>query len=149
AADKMATANIAPNLLGLAAPVGLMFLGGLGAFLARVVSDVASCVAYTVIIVKRGHRFRPELDFTGMREIIRFSGGMHLANIIGGLPSLVLPLMVFSRVGATEAAYWAVAMSIASFLFQLPGLVIRALLPEASFRPTERRHLFRRSALLV
>jgi hypothetical protein len=40
-------------------------------------------------------------------------------------------------------------MSIATFLFQLPGLVIRALLPEASFRPAERRHLFRRSALLV
>jgi hypothetical protein len=84
-----------------------------------------------------------------MREIVRFSGGMHLANIIGGVPQLVLPLIVFARVGAQDAAFWGVAMSVASFLFQLPGLVIRALLPEASFRPAERRNLFRRSALLV
>ena len=149
AADKMAAANVVPNLLGLAAPVGLVFLGGLGSFIARVVSDVASCVAYSTIIARRGHRFRPQLEFTGMREIVRFSGGMHMANLIGGLPQLLLPLIVFSRVGAKDAAYWGIAMSVAAFLFQLPGLVIRALLPEASYRPAERRHLFRRSTFLV
>jgi hypothetical protein len=74
---------------------------------------------------------------------------MHVANFIGGLPLLMLPLIVFSRVGAKEAAFWGIAMSIATFLFQLPSLTIRALLPEASHRPAERRQLFRRSALLV
>jgi O-antigen/teichoic acid export membrane protein len=149
AAGKVASANVVPNLLGLAAPAALMFLGGLGAFIARAVSDVASCIFYTVIIARRGHRFRAQLDFTDMREVIRFSGGMHVANFIGGLPLLMLPLIVFSRVGAKEAAFWGIAMSIATFLFQLPSLTIRALLPEASHRPAERRQLFRRSALLV
>ena len=149
AAGKVASANVVPNLLGLAAPAALVFLGGLGAFIARAVSDVASCIFYSVIIARRGHRFRAQLDFTDMREVIRFSGGMHVANFIGGLPLLMLPLMVFSRVGAKEAAFWGIAMSIATFLFQLPSLTIRALLPEASHRPAERHQLFRRSALLV
>lgn len=148
-AGKVASANVVPNLLGLAAPAALVFLGGLGAFIARAVSDVAACIFYSVIIARRGHKFRAQLDFTGMREIIRFSGGMHLANFIGGLPLLMLPLIVFSRVGSKEAAFWGIAMSIATFLFQLPSLTIRALLPEASHRPAERRQLFRRSALIV
>jgi O-antigen/teichoic acid export membrane protein len=149
AADKMAVAGIPPNLLGLVAPAALMFLGGIGAFVARVVSDVATVIFYSAAIKKRGHRFRPQLDFTGMREIIRFSVGMHIANIIGAIPLLVLPLIVFSRVGAKNAAYWAIAMSVAGFLFQLPGLVSRVLLPEASHRPTERGRIFGRSALLI
>lgn len=149
AADKMAKANVAPNLIGLAAPIGLMLLGSPGSFIARVASDITSCILYFRLIVKRGHRFRPQLNFTGMREMIRFSGGIHVANLIGGLPQLTLPLIVLSRVGAKDAAYWSIAMTIASFLFQLPSLVIRALLPEVSHRPSERRNLFRRSALLV
>lgn len=149
AADKAAVANVVPNLLGLAAPAALMSLGGIGSFIARVVSDVAACVVYSTVIAKRGHQFRLQLNFTGMREIIRFSGGMHVANLLGGLPLLMLPLIVFSRVGAKDAAYWGIAMSIATFLFQLPSLIMRSLLPEASHRPTERRQLFRRSVLLV
>jgi O-antigen/teichoic acid export membrane protein len=149
AADKLAIASVPPNLFGLVAPAALMFLGGLGAFISRVVSDVANCIFYSVIIAKRGHRFRLQLDFTGMRGIIRFSVGMHIANIIGAIPQLALPLIVFSRVGAKNAAYWGIAMSVAGFLFQLPGLVSRVLLPEASHRPTERRQIFRRSALLI
>jgi O-antigen/teichoic acid export membrane protein len=149
ATDKMVAASVAPNLLGLAAPAALVFVGGLGSFIARVASDIASCIFYSRLIIKRGHKFRPQLNFSGMREILHFSFGMHMANLIGGLPALVLPLLVLSRVGAKEAAYWGIAMSIATFLFSLPGLVIRALLPEVSYRPAERRHLFRRSALLV
>lgn len=149
AADKAAAANVVPNLLGLAAPVGLVFLGGIGSFIARVVSDIVACLFYSTIIVKRGHRFRLQLNFTGMREIIHFSIGMQVANFIGGIPVLLLPLIVLSRVGAKEAAYWGIAMSVATFLFQLPSLTMRSLLPEASHRPTERRQLFRRSVLMV
>jgi O-antigen/teichoic acid export membrane protein len=149
AADKIASASVVPNLLGLAAPAALRFLGGLGAFISRVVSDVANCIFYSVVISRRGHKFRFQLDFAGLSEIIRFSIGMHIANIIGAIPQLALPLIVFSRVGAKNAAYWGIAMSVAGFLFQLPGLVSRVLLPEASHRPKERLHIFRRSALLI
>lgn len=149
AVSTMAAASIAPNLLGLVAPAALIFLGSLGAFISRIVSDIANVIFYSIAIARRGHKFRLQLDFTGMGEIVRFSARMHIANIIGAIPQLLLPLIVFSRVGAKNAAYWAIAMSVAGFLFQLPGLVSRILLPEASHRPTERRQIFRRSALLI
>ena len=149
ASDKMAIAGVVPNLLRLAAPPAFVVLGGLGSFVSRMTSDFLSCAIFAVLVARRGHRFRPRLDFTGTREMVRFSGGMYLAGIVGGLPQLLLPLIVFSRVGAHDAAYWGIAMSIAAMLFQLPGMISQALLPEATYRAAERRHLIRRSALLV
>lgn len=149
ASDKMAVAGVVPNLLRLAAPPALVVLGNLGSFVSRVTSDSLSCAIFATLIARRGHRFRPQLDFTGTREIVRFSGGMYLAGIVGGLPQLLLPLIVFSRVGAKDAAFWGIAMSVATVLFQLPSMISQALLPEVSRRPAERRHLIGRSALLV
>jgi O-antigen/teichoic acid export membrane protein len=149
ASDKMAVASVVPNLLRLAAPPALVVLGNLGSFVSRVTSDSLSCAIFATLVARRGHRFRPQLDFTGTREIVRFSGGMYLAGIVGGLPQLLLPLIVFSRVGAQDAAYWGVAMAVATVLFQLPSMISQALLPEVSRRAAERRHLIRRSALLV
>ena len=74
---------------------------------------------------------------------------MYIANLIGGIPQLLLPLIVLSRVGATQAAYWSIAISIAALMFSLPSTVTQALLPEVSLRPTERRALLRRSAFLI
>lgn len=149
AADKMAAASVVPNLLRLAAPPALAALGNLGSFVSRVTSDSLSCAIFATLVARRGHRFRPQLDFTGTREIVRFSGGMYLAGIVGGLPQLLLPLIVFSRVGATNAAYWGIAMSVATTLFQLPSMITQALLPEVSRGTADRGHLIRRSALLV
>lgn len=149
ASDKMAVASVVPNLLRLAAPPALVVLGNLGSFVSRVTSDSLSCAIFATLVARRGHRFRPQLEFTGTRDIVRFSGGMYLAGIVGALPQLLLPLIVFSRVGTSDAAYWGIAMSVATMLFQLPGMISQALLPEVSHRAAERRHLIQRSALLV
>jgi O-antigen/teichoic acid export membrane protein len=149
ASDRMAVASVVPNLLRLAAPPALVVIGNLGSFVSRVTSDALSCAIFASLVARRGHRFRPQLDFSGTREIVRFSGGMYLAGIVGGLPQLLLPLIVFSRVGATDAAYWGIAMSVATTLFQLPSMISQALLPEVAHRAAERGHLIRRSALLV
>ncbi len=149
ASDKMAAASVVPNLLRLAAPPALVVLGNLGSFISRVTSDFLSCTIFATLVARRGHHFRPQLNFTGTREIVRFSGGMYLAGIVGGLPQLLLPLIVFSRVGATNAAYWGIAMSVATMLFQLPSMISQALLPEVSHRAAERKRLIGRSALLI
>jgi O-antigen/teichoic acid export membrane protein len=149
ASDKMAVASVVPNLLRLAAPPALVVIGNLGSFVSRLTSDFLSCAIFATLVARRGHHFRPQLDFNGTHEIVRFSGGMYLAAIVGSLPQLLLPLIVFSRVGASNAAYWGIAMSVATMLFQLPSMISQALLPEVTHRAAERRYLIRRSALLV
>jgi O-antigen/teichoic acid export membrane protein len=148
-ADKTATLGMIPALIRVVAPPALSFMGGLGSFVARVVPDSFACVLYGSVLVRRGHRFRPTFDVSVVRELGRFSIGMYVANIVGGLPQMLLPLIALSRVGATQAAFWSIATSISAILYTLPSTVTGALIPEVAVRPNERRQLLRRAALLI
>lgn len=148
AADKMVIAGTIPSVARLAAPAALSSLGALGSFVSRVVADFVGVIVFGRMLVRRGHHFRLSVDIGETRDLIKFSAGMYVANIVGGVPQLILPLIVLSRVGPTPAAYWSISMAIGALLYSLPGAVNSALLPEVSFRPTERRALLRRAAYL-
>lgn len=148
ASDKVATLGVIPNLARLAAPPAFSFLGGLGAFAARVIGDFFSVISFGALLIKRGHRFRVSLHREVVRDVARFSFGMYVATLVGGLPQLLLPLIVLSRVGAGQTAYWSIAISIGTLLFSLPSMLTQALLPEISLRPAERKALLARSVKL-
>jgi O-antigen/teichoic acid export membrane protein len=146
---RLATFGIIPNVARLAAPAALSFLGGLGAFTARVIPDLFGFVTFAALLARRGHRFRPAIDVAITKDIARFSGGMYAASLIGSVPMLVLPLVVLARVGPKQAAYWSIAISIATLVSMLPSVVTQALFPEVSLRLSERRELLRRATLLI
>lgn len=147
--NNVARANVLPNVVKLTAPGAFMFLGTLGAYISRVVSYAVGLVLLGSALAKRGHRFRPALDLSAIRGLGRFSAGMYLASLIGGLPLMVAPLIILYRFGPRQSAYWAIAITIASLLYQLPGTVSQALLPEVASRPSERPSLLRRSAAMI
>lgn len=149
ASDKTATLGMIPAAIRVVAPLALSFLGSLGSFVARVIPDSFAFVLFAGSLVRGGHRFRPEFDMEVVRELGSFSVGMYIANIVGGLPQMLLPVIAISRVGSTQSAYWLTATSIASILYLLPSSVTSALLPEAAIRPNERGHLLRRSMLMI
>jgi O-antigen/teichoic acid export membrane protein len=146
---KMASANMIPNVIKLAAPLAFKTLGNLGAFISRTIFNLFSFVILARIVARRGHRFGPELNMQAVRELGKFSIGMSVATIIGGLPMMVLPILVLSRLGAAQAAFWSIAITIGTLLNSLPAAVTQALLPEITHRPAERRRLLIRSTLLV
>ena len=74
---------------------------------------------------------------------------MYVASLIGSLPLMVLPIIILSRFGSRQSAYWSIAITIASLLYQLPGAVSQALLPEVASRPSDRRYLLRRASVLI
>jgi O-antigen/teichoic acid export membrane protein len=147
--DKVATWGIIPNVSKLAGPPAFAALGGLGAFTARVIADLFGVATFGAILARSGHRFRVQISMSVTKEMAKFSSGMYVASLIGGLPQLILPLIVLSRIGATQAAYWSIAISIAAIIYSLPSTVTQALLPEVSLRPTERRDLLKRSTLMI
>ena len=149
ASNKIVNITVVSSLAKLAAPVVFLFLGIAGAFMAQTAAGVAAVVAVAVVLARRGHQFRPALSLTATRDLIRFSAGAYIGAQVGALPVMVLPLIILSRFGANQAAYWFTAMAIASLLYQLPGSVAKALLPETAHRPAERKMLIRRSAVLI
>lgn len=149
ASGKLAAANTIPNFIKLASPYAFTFMGDLGAYIARTVYILFQYIIIAVVLVRRGHRFRPTFRVSAVRQIGRFSVGMYLASTIGGLPQLLLPVVALSRLGAAGTAYWSIAYMIATLLYQLPSVITQALLPEISSRATERRFLLQRATLMI
>jgi O-antigen/teichoic acid export membrane protein len=147
--SKLARANIFPNLIGLAAPGALLFSGSLGAYISRFASNIASFAVLGTMVAKGGHRFRLSLNRAALSDLGRFSLGIYLASLLGSLPNMLLPIIILSRFGPRQSAYWSIAMTIAILFFQLSGAVSQALLPEVAHRPRERRQLLLRAAFLI
>jgi O-antigen/teichoic acid export membrane protein len=148
-AKEIARANVFISLVKLAAPAALVFLGVFGAYVAQCLPVAVAAIILAMVLARRGHQFRPALSATATRDLRRFSAGTYIASLIGTAPSMLLPLVILSRFGPNQNAYWYAAISGATLLFQLPGSVGTALLAEASHRPAERRALMRRSAVLI
>jgi O-antigen/teichoic acid export membrane protein len=150
AAGKLVRANVFNSVARLAAPVVFVSVGVAGAYIAQgVVPPAVEFAVLVVMLARRGQRFRPLLSASATRDLRRFSVGTYIAGLIGGLPMMVLPLVILSRFGASQSAYWYTAIAGASVLFSLPGAVSQALLAEASHRPSARQALIRKSAILI
>lgn len=150
AAGSLLRANMVSSLIGVAAPAAFLFLGMAGAYVARgVVPAVVDTGILAVMLMRRGQRFRPMVSAEATRGLRRFSLGSYIGDLIGSLPLMLLPLIILSRFGATENAYWYTAMAGATLLRSLPGSVSQALLAEAVHRPDARRALVRKAALLI
>lgn len=148
-AAKITSANVITNLIKVAAPVSFVFLGIFGAYLARVVGYVVGFIVLAAMLGKRGHRYRPTLSTSATRDLRRFSMGAYFGGLIGGLPLMVMPIIILDRFGPEQNAYWYTALAVASLLYQLPGSVSQALLAEAAHRPNDRRYLLKRASGLI
>lgn len=146
---KMAAANMVPNFMKIAAPPIFTSLGNMGAYLARIIYNAFYYLILLYMMLRRGHPFRLELKKEAARELGRFSAGIYVATIIGGLPQMLLPVVVLARMGAAQSAYWGIAMTVGTMLYQLPSSITQGLMPEISVRPRERGRLILRSTMLV
>ena len=74
----------------------------------------------------------PTLNLSPLKNMVQYSGGNYLANILSSLPTIVLPLMVVNILGPDHNAYFFIAWTISSILYAIPGAVSRSLFAEGS-----------------
>jgi O-antigen/teichoic acid export membrane protein len=147
--NKLSGASLVANLVKLAAPATFLFLGMSGAYVSRVIYGVIGFAVLGIMYARRGHRFRPVLSAAATRNLRRFSAGSYFGNILSSLPQWIIPIVILSRFGSTQTAYWYTSMAIALLLYQIPGSVARILLVEVAHQRTQRRSLMRRAALVM
>jgi O-antigen/teichoic acid export membrane protein len=153
-ADRAVGQTVGPNIISslarLAAPAALVSLGIAGAYVAQgIVPVLVDTVILAVLLARHGHRFRPTLSASATRDLRRFSAGTYIAGLIGGAPMMVLPLIILARFGPSQNAYWYTAITGASVLFSVPGVVSQVLLAEAAHEPAQRRSLVRKAAVMI
>lgn len=132
----------------------LLFLLNLGAF--GIFSATGIGIIFAVLIgmslllpkVLPDYKFYYVLEKDALRNIMKFSFENYVAGLLGGLHTMILPLMILNILGAEANAYYYIASSVAGILFIIPGAISTSLFAEGSINLTNLSHNVKRSLQL-
>jgi O-antigen/teichoic acid export membrane protein len=134
----------------LALPVALITLGAFGIFTAAGVAAAVACVASLVLMARRfGFRYRAVIDGRVLRRSARYAASSYVSSLLNLIPQLIIPIVVLSVLGATNAAYFNVAFAITMLINGVSFAVSQSMFAEGSQRNVDVGRLGRRSAVLT
>jgi O-antigen/teichoic acid export membrane protein len=112
-------------------PIFVIGAGYLGIFSAQLAGVVLAITA-SVLLLRRKHGFNflVKPSRTSMDGKWRFALGSYTSDLVGGLPTSVLPIIVVARLGPVDGALWYVAMQIINVLLTVSATVSQAMFAE-------------------
>ena len=118
--------------------IGFVFVfagfGAYGIFSSWMIALLCAVVfSFVVLVRKFEYKLRFVFHDSIIRKIGKYSFGNYVAGFIGGLPLMVLPLMITNMIGPETTAYYYMAMMIAGLLFVIPGATTQSLFAEGSY----------------
>ena len=126
--------NIIFSFVKLVLPIFLISLGAYGIFLSVGIATVISfMVSLIFLIVKFNYLIKPTISKEVVRQMTKFSLGNYMGVFIGGLPAMVLPIMILNNLGAKFSAYFYMDLMIANLLYIIPLAVSQSLFAEGSY----------------
>lgn len=127
--------------------IGSGFIGIFSAQLAGAI--VAIIVSVFLLTMKHGFEFRVKPSRESMEGKWQFAIGSYASDLIGGLPTSVLPIIVVAKLGPVPGALWYVAMQIINFLLMVSASINQAMFAEmANARGTITHFLKKASATM-
>jgi O-antigen/teichoic acid export membrane protein len=108
-------------------------------------------VIVVCIVLINKFNYKPKFVFYDsiIRKIGRYSFGNYVAGFIGGLPTLLLPLIITNSLHPEITAYYYMAMMIANILFMVPNTTSSSLFAEGSYNEKELKKHVKKSIKLI
>ncbi len=154
AAGKANYTAVVDGMIGGGAKLVLIVVfagtGAYGVFGAATGGFVAAAVG-SLWLMFRILRWRPAFGGFGrvLKPMLSFSGMNYVGNILNLLPTLIVPLIVLSKVGSSAAAYYYISFQLASLLYSAAYSVENAFLAEGSHSGVVNRAILVRSARIL
>jgi O-antigen/teichoic acid export membrane protein len=117
------------SVLKLFLPFTLVILGALGIISAWAIGLVAS-VIIGVVFTKMNPRVH--ISKKTVKKLFSFSAINYISTFLALAPESLLPLLITSRLGTSDTAYFYISWNISSILFIVPISISRTLLAEDS-----------------
>ena len=127
------TAGSLVKLLALPLAIGYGAVGLFGLYFSALA--VAAFVSIVVVRHEVGgslRRWLRSVDLGALTHCRSFAAGNHLAALVALLPTTVLPIVVLDRLGARQAAFFAMPLMIVALLNVIPSMASQSLFAEAS-----------------
>jgi O-antigen/teichoic acid export membrane protein len=130
--------NTISSIVKLILPIFLVALGAYGIVVSMgIAMAVAFLVSLVFLILRFNYSPKPIIDRIVVKRMIKFSLGNYIAGFIGGLPVMVLPILITNSIGAKFSAYFYLDMMIANLLYIIPIATSQSLFAEGSYSERE------------
>lgn len=122
-------------------PLFLVPFGSMGIFTAYAVATLSS-LALTYILMRRSVDYhilaRPEWGM--IRKSRKYATNNYFAHILSSASSQLMPMIIITSLGAAQVAYFAMAWTMANFLYVIPSAMGQSLLAEGATDPSKRKY---------
>ena len=126
--------NTISSIVKLILPIFLVALGAYGIVVSMgIAMVVAFLVSLVFLILRFNYLPKPIIDRIVVKRMTKFSLGNYIAGFIGGLPAMVLPILITNSIGAKFSAYFYLDMMIANLLYIIPMATSQSLFAEGSY----------------
>ena len=130
--------NTISSIAKLILPIFLVALGAYGIVVSMgIAMAIAFLVSLVFLILRFNYLPKPIIDRIVVKRMTKFSLGNYIAGFIGGLPAMVLPILIINSIGAKFSAYFYLDMMIANLLYIIPTATSQSLFAEGSYSETE------------
>ena len=142
------------GLVKLLLPVCLVGLGWTGIFAAYALAALAALLLSFYYMVRvANYRFSSAPNWGLISSARKYSFNNYIGTLLAGIPAQLMPLIIIQRLGAAEAAYFAMGTTMANLLYVAPSSVAQSLLAESAHEPEQRsqhaRHAVRILTLIL
>lgn len=125
--------NSVLSVMKLVLTLVLTALGAYGIFAAVGLANFIAWGLSLLILMKLfGLKLVLRQNFREIRRTAAYSFGNYFAGFIGGLPLMLLPIIITNVLGAEKTAYFYIALMIANFIFMIPAATTTSLFGEGS-----------------
>jgi O-antigen/teichoic acid export membrane protein len=126
--------NTISSIAKLILPIFLVALGAYGIFMSMGIAIAVAFLFSLLFLILRFNYFpKPIIDRIVVRRMTKFSLGNYIAGFIGGLPAMVLPILITNLIGAKFSAYFYLDMMIANLFYIIPMATSQSLFAEGSY----------------
>jgi O-antigen/teichoic acid export membrane protein len=142
--------NIIFSVVKLILPFALIAIGTYGIFMSV---GIAVTIAFTFslifLILKYNYVFKPTINKDIVKRMTKFSLGNYTSGFIGGLPAMILPILITNLIGAKYSAYFYMDMMIANLLFVIPMATSQSLFAEGSYSEPELKIHLKKAIIII
>ena len=131
-------------------PFLFVSFGAYGIFSSYMISLILGFSSVFIILIYK-FDYKPKFVFYDsiIQKIGKYSFGNYFAGIIGGLPTLLLPLIITNILTPETTAHYYMAMMIASTLFIIPTAISNSLFAEGSHDEKSLKHNIWKSIKII
>lgn len=127
-----------------------VWLGAYGIFTSWMISLMIAVVfSFAILVYKFEYKLRFVFHDKIIRKIGKYSFGNYVAGFIGGLPIMILPLLILSKLDAEQVAYYYIAMMITTLLFTVSRATTQSLFAEGSYNGGQMKSQIKRAGKII